>query len=301
MRLVATLLVRDEIDLVAATVEHLLDQGVAHVVATDNGSVDGTREVLAQYAATGRVSVIDEPDHTFRQSQWVTRMARQAATEHGADWVLNADADEFWVPKDRRLTLAASLAEVGPEHALISARRTDLLGVRGARGHWSRRLVWRDLLTLSPRGTPRLPKVAHRADPGVVVAQGNHEVTPTGTALPTEPWDLYHVPLRSWPQFERVIVNGGSALAANRELEARFGWHWRADYERHLAGTLRAEYDSRLPTRRDLLRRVRAGEVRRDTFLRDHLRGLQTRAVHPELLAAALGRRVGARGRPAGT
>ena len=167
MRLVVTLLVRDEIDVVAATIEHFLDQEAAHLVVTDNGSVDGTREVLAEYVATGRVSVIDEPDHTFRQSHWVTRMARVAATEHGADWVINADADEFWVPQDRT-TLAGSLAAVGPEHGLVQARRTDLLGVRGGRGHWSRRLVWRDLLTLSARGTPRLPKVAHRADPGRV-------------------------------------------------------------------------------------------------------------------------------------
>ncbi len=295
MRLVVTLLVRDEIDIVAATIEHFLDQGAAHLVVTDNGSVDGTREVIEEYVATGRVSMIDEPDHTFRQSHWVTRMARVAATEHGADWVINADADEFWVPKDRT-TLADSLAAVGPEHALIQARRTDLLGVRGTRGHWSRRLVWRDLLTLSARGTPRLPKVAHRADPGIVVAQGNHEVDPAGAVYPLEPWDLYHVPLRSWPQFERVIVNGGSAYAANTELEPHFGWHWREDYERYLAGTLRAEYESRLPTRRRLVGRVRAGEVRRDTFLRDHLRGLRSRALRPDLLATALGRPAGSRG-----
>lgn len=288
MRLVVTLLVRDEIDIVAAGVEHFLDQGAAGVVVTDNGSVDGTREVLEEYAADDRVVVIDEPAHDYRQSDWVTRMARLAATDLGADWVINADIDEFWVPKDRS-TLAESVATIDPRYGRVLARRTDLLRRRGTRGPWLRKAVWRDLLTLNQDGRPRGPKTAHRAAADVVVAMGNHSVTGTiGPVTPDEPWDIYHAALRSWPQFERTIVNGGTSLAANPDLDPQIGRHWRADYERYLAGTLRAEYERRLPGARDLLRRSRAGEVRYDTFLRDHLGALQARAVRPDLLAAVV-------------
>ena len=76
------------------------------MIVTDNASGDGTQDVLARYEREGFATVFHEPDGPFQQREWVTRMARLAATEHGADWVLNSDADEFWWPR------GGSLAEV---------------------------------------------------------------------------------------------------------------------------------------------------------------------------------------------
>ena len=84
MKLVMTLLVRDEEDIVEDHLVYHLNQGVDFVVATDNRSVDGTRDVLDRFQRLGYVEVIDEPDDTYDQWRWVTRMARRAAIEHGA-------------------------------------------------------------------------------------------------------------------------------------------------------------------------------------------------------------------------
>ena len=73
--------------------------GVDHVIATDHRSDDGTTDILESYERDGTLTLLREDGETLEQAAWVTRMARLAATEHGADWVINCDADEFWWPR----------------------------------------------------------------------------------------------------------------------------------------------------------------------------------------------------------
>jgi len=69
--LVMTLLVRNEADIIRANIDFHLRMGVDHIFVTDNGSVDGTREILKDYGSTGRLTVIDEPGRNFSQAVWV--------------------------------------------------------------------------------------------------------------------------------------------------------------------------------------------------------------------------------------
>ena len=53
MKLVMTLLARDEADIVDAQIAFHLHAGVDFVVATDNRSEDGTTEILERYERAG--------------------------------------------------------------------------------------------------------------------------------------------------------------------------------------------------------------------------------------------------------
>ena len=86
MKLVMTVLARDEADIIESWLAFHLNAGADFVIATDNRSEDGTTEVFERYAKEGHVHLIREQGEDLRQDEWVTRMARLAATEFGADW-----------------------------------------------------------------------------------------------------------------------------------------------------------------------------------------------------------------------
>src|SRR4029453_11752411 len=120
MKLVMTLLARDEADIVDANISFHLNAGVDFVIATDNRSQDGTTEILERYATAGQLHLIREPGEYLRQAEWITRMGRLAATEYGADWVIHGDADEFWWPRGD--SLKDVLASIPARYGIVRGR-----------------------------------------------------------------------------------------------------------------------------------------------------------------------------------
>lgn len=294
MKMIVTMMVRDEIDIVAAMIEHHLAQGADLIIATDNGSVDGTSELLQRYADLGVLELHHDPVYRKQQHALVTGMARRAYSEHGADWVVNADADEFWVPVDKRLTLRSALEAISPSIRAFPVPVTNLVGPPAIRGSGIDRLVWRDIRTdaqLQAIGIYAQPTsdAVHRGDPDVVVAQGNHYVSlDSGEPDPGLALEVLHVPWRSWLQFERKVVNTGRSYEANPDLRPSKNHHGMADYRRHLAGRLWYAFLLRQPLEKDLTSGALTGAFVHDAWLRDYLHGLIERAAAPDLLGACL-------------
>jgi len=207
LMLVMTLLVRDEQQMLKANLDYHFAQGVDFAIVTDHGSTDATPEILREYESRGLVRVFRVEGDQHHQSRRVTRMARLAAVEHEADWVINNDADEFWWPIVGSL---ADLFEAIPEHyGQIEASRNNFLPRPGDGDEpFHQRLIVRERKSRNLIGGPLEPKVAHRGHPEVVVAPGNHSIS-GGELAPTQLGGLLevmHFPMRSLAQFERKVL-----------------------------------------------------------------------------------------------
>ena len=96
MRAVAVTCVKNEVDIVEAFVRHTLAY-VDHIVVLDNGSKDGTCDVLRAMEKEGlSLDVVEDPSPGKYQAQRMTRLMHEwAIGRYDADWVLALDGDEF--------------------------------------------------------------------------------------------------------------------------------------------------------------------------------------------------------------
>ena len=276
MTLVMTLLARDEIDVVDAWLSYHLNAGVDVVIATDNRSEDGTTEVLEEYARSGQVRLIREPGEDLRQDEWVTRLARLAATEFGADWVINSDADEFWWP--RGASLAAVLAAVPPRYGTVGAF-LRVFCPRPGEERFAERMTVR-FSALAPINDPAslykpIRKIIHRGHPGIRLTRGNHALVDSPFA-PLRGWfpvECLHFPLRTLAQCEHKARLQGAAFEKHI---ARPPTAYHADMYAALRGGRMAEYyEALVVSDEELEQGVAQGRLVVDTRLRDAVRQLR--------------------------
>lgn len=222
-RTVGVAMVRDEVDILPATLTQMLTQ-VDGVLIADNGSVDGTRELLDAAERSGApVRVVDDPEPAYLQSEKMTRLAHLAHDWLGAEWVVPWDADEWWhLPGGRAGDWLLSIGR-GVHAATAAVFDHVATALDPDDPDPTVRMGWR-----RPDPLP-LRKVAVRWADGLVIEQGNHGAVYGGVRPEAVPGLVVrHFPYRTVAQLTRKVRNGAAAYAAAGDrLPEGMGAHWR--------------------------------------------------------------------------
>jgi glycosyltransferase involved in cell wall biosynthesis len=222
MKIVAVSRVRNEEDIIEPFIRHhdmLVD---AHIVL-DNGSTDRTADILRSLHKEGfNIHLFRNESAIFAETQFNTELYEIAVRDHGADWVVFLDADEFIDPRD-------GVGELAPILATVPGELTDF-GLR-LRNYDAPSPKTNDCLNVVQRFCRRSPveidvwKVIVRGGvPGVTIGAGNHEIFLDGVYQPPPKQErlvLAHYPNRSPLQWAAKAIRGRLKVLAAGQTEIR--------------------------------------------------------------------------------
>jgi len=252
------MLVRDEIDIIATNIDFHLQMGIHQFVITDNGSVDGTREILTDYKRRlgSSLVIIDDVDPAYHQVMRVNRMIAVAKEAFRPRWIISSDADEFWYPASGRYE-----TELDGRKNILNCYWHNFLPRAKAR--------WPEFIDIGemPGYHGRMSKAFCLARGLIGMYLGNHEPRSIPRiASPSTNIRVYHYPVRSYEQFEKKVVQGHRA-ALKASVGGSAAWHWREYYQAWESGRLPQLYE-------ELAYRNRLSQ---DTTMSNLLSGLEIR------------------------
>jgi hypothetical protein len=252
--------VKDEVELIGASISHLRRIGVQSIVVSDYGSTDGTLDVLEAESSAGDLKVIhvdpaSVPDYDLWSAHQIS-----LARETGADWVMFLDADEFLIPVSGSLPGCRHLDEAD---VLMVDRFNVLLGSGvllppdlTAAGHHNLWLFTRRVPNLRAyvETHPEVPFISLYAGPKVMarpcairsLAPGSHDAVAAGPDVRlVVPTDLLiaHIPFSTASRFARKVENMRAELERNAECYVGdLAWHWKRWVEMTEPGAVEQEF-----------------------------------------------------------
>lgn len=249
-KLVMTLLVRDEEEIIEQNICFHLNNGVDFIIVTNNNSVDKTSDILEKYRKMGYLTYLNQSSETFEQSKWVSNMANIAIDKYSADFLIHVDADEFWYPShgtlkdcidDETDLSIVNVVNYLPQYntndeSYLNDNYVVSNGINCPK-EYNKKDVNKYLLY---RYHPKIITSSKYRNIGM----GNHVVVDNNGVKPK--WNnniqIHHFPIRSFNNFKTKVINGGKSLSNNLERDLNMGWQWRKWYEIYESGEIERAY-----------------------------------------------------------
>ncbi len=255
-RLVMTILVKDEADIIEANIRTHASLGVDAFAIMDNNSTDGTRDILVRLQKEFEIVIIDEVGD-YNQAKWMKSLAKIAKNRLKADWVINNDADEFWIPKNE-LSLKENLAFKG---SILTVQRYNMLLLDKKEFFKSPYYVKNPIFyskenqlnskKISITLTKIAPKTIINPHGLIYLRGGNHKALHIANIIDYlrsgydkikrfKDIEVFHYPIRSYTQFEKNIRNRKRLLESRKKIA--MGPHYRRWVELYNIGELEDEF-----------------------------------------------------------
>jgi glycosyltransferase involved in cell wall biosynthesis len=260
--LVLLMKTKNDAEIIKPNIEYHKSVGVDAFVIMDDGSTDGTREILGDLSKDGNILLFDNPVTTkFNLSSLeYMDMAEMAVNEFGADWIIGCDQDEFWVPK-RTNSLKK---EIDDRHVVVSCKRYNMMPTHRylhdqdipfyentfkVRKPYENKEYRESYLLKKPEPVypvlmiEILHKVICRTKDLINIGIGKHHAEhESGTKGQTDSIEILHFPIRSFEQFKKKVMSYANYFENNPDTPKNVAWHAKRWCDRLHEGSLEREY-----------------------------------------------------------
>lgn len=219
-----TLLVKNEDDIIKENIDFHLHHGVDYFIITNHNSSDNTLNILSEYQKLNLATIININSDTYEQHLWVSNMAKLAYSKFNNSWIINNDADEFWVPQPPFNNLK-SILSLFNNHFKLHVQRFDFIYRSFKNIKFYNALIFRE-------SSSKWTKCCHIATSDASIEIGNHNAfSPSLNHLPSAPippnlLKILHFPIRNPLKYIQKILHATPLLLNTPNLPPNSGFHW---------------------------------------------------------------------------
>ena len=244
-----TILVKNEADIIEANIKTHASLGVDAFVIMDNNSTDGTREILSNLQKKFEITIIDEKGY-YQQKKFMTKLAFLAKKIYKPDWIINNDADEFWIPNSgnslkEHLNFKGGILRIDrfnmiPPIESIEKEDMFLNSIYEVSNQINYRVAKREDISVLLGQASR--KVITNPYGLVKINSGNHSAEHIAfwNKKISNEIKNYHYPIRSYKQFEKRVITRKEVL--DNFPNVKMGNHYRMLVAKYNSGKLKDEY-----------------------------------------------------------